>query len=70
MPHQKDIPYNTLPTLPPICDLEQGGIIRDFVFQRDYGFSSPSAAASVILGNSNNGRVVWKTAEGTKLGDM
>ena len=50
--------------------LEQGGIIKDCVFQRDYGFSSPSAAASVILGNSSNGRVVWKTAEGTNLGDV
>ena len=28
MPHQKDIPYNTLPTLPPICDLEQKEILK------------------------------------------
>jgi len=42
----------------------------DNVFQRDYGFSSPSAAASVVLGNSSNGRNLWKTADGVKLGDL
>jgi possible methionine sulfoxide reductase A len=50
--------------------LENDGIIKDFVFQRDYGFSSPSAAASVVLGNSSNGRNLWKTADGVKLGDL
>ena len=28
MTHQKDIPYNTLPTLPPSCDLEQKEILK------------------------------------------
>ena len=50
--------------------LEQDGIIRDGVFQRNYGFSSPSAAASVVLGNSSNGRDLWKTSNGVKLGDL
>ena len=50
--------------------LERDRIIIDNVFQRDYGFSSPSAAASVVLGNSSNGRNLWKTADGVKLGDL
>ena len=50
--------------------LEQDSIIIDWVFQRDYGFSSPSAAASVVLGNSSNGRDLWKTSDGVKLGDL
>ena len=50
--------------------LKQDGVIRDDMFQRDYGFSSPSAAASVVLGNSSNGRLLWKTADGVKLGDL
>ena len=50
--------------------LEQDGVIKSGVFQRDHGFSSPSAAASVVLGNSSNGRLLWKTAGGAKLGDL
>ena len=50
--------------------LEQDGVIKSGVFQRDHGFSSPSAAASVVLGNSSNGRLLWKTAGGVKLGDL
>lgn len=50
--------------------LENAGIIIDFVFQRDYGFSSPSAAASVVLGNSSSGHNLWKRADGVKLGDL
>ena len=50
--------------------LEQDGIIKGYVFRRDYGFSSPSAAASIVLGNSSNGRFLWKTVDGVKLGDL
>lgn len=35
-----------------------------FVFTRDYAFSSPSAAAAVVLDRNANGRVEWKTADG------
>ncbi|MDO7412149.1 GIY-YIG nuclease family protein [Acinetobacter baumannii] len=33
---------------------------KDFTFNQDYLFSSPSAASGVILGRSSNGRKDWK----------
>jgi hypothetical protein len=38
-----------------------------YSFTQDYTFASPSQAADVILGNSTNGRVAWKTADGKTL---
>ncbi|GAB4061308.1 GIY-YIG nuclease family protein [Uliginosibacterium sediminicola] len=38
-----------------------------YVVTQDYVFSSPSTAASVLLGCSSNGRVAWKDAQGTTL---
>jgi len=35
-----------------------------FIFTKDYGFSSPSAAAAVILDRNANGRIEWKTVIG------
>ena len=35
-----------------------------------YVGESSNAAASVVLGNSSNGRLLWKTAGGVKLGDL
>jgi len=35
-----------------------------FVFTRDYGFSSPSAAAAVVLDRNANGRIEWKATDG------
>lgn len=35
-----------------------------FVFAKDYGFSSPSAAAAVVLDRNANGRIEWKTIVG------
>lgn len=35
-----------------------------FVFARDQGFSSPSAAAAVVLDRNANGRIEWKTVDG------
>lgn len=37
------------------------------VFMQDYTFSSPSTAASVVLGHSINGRTAWKDAQGRSL---
>jgi hypothetical protein len=37
------------------------------IFTQDYAFDSPSSAAGVPLGRSANGRVEWKTADGTTL---
>ena len=39
----------------------------DLVFTEDHEFSSPSAAAAVILGHSANGGVEWKTEDGVEL---
>ena len=40
---------------------------HDYAFNQDYTFSSPSTAASVVLGRSANGRVDWKDAQGRAL---
>jgi hypothetical protein len=34
------------------------------VFETEYAFSSPSAAATVVTGASVNGRIVWKLPDG------
>lgn len=44
--------------------------IKDNVFMIDYEFSSPSAAADVILGVSSNGQTAWKTQDGIMLKDL
>ena len=40
---------------------------NDFVFTKDYAFSSPSTAACVVLGLSANGRLEWKEEKGRAL---
>lgn len=45
------------------------GIVKDFVFTKDYLFSSPSAAAAVVLGRSANGLIEWKRQDGSTLKD-
>ena len=47
--------------------LENDGIIKDRLFQTNYEFRSPSAAACVILGRSSNGMTSWKNADGAPL---
>lgn len=50
--------------------LEQGVIARQgsaITFTDNYTFSSPSAAATVVLGRPANGRLEWKNAEGKSL---
>ena len=41
--------------------IEKGIIDKDFVFQKDYVFSSPSTAAAVVMGRNANGLTEWKT---------
>lgn len=50
--------------------LESDGVISDGVFVRNYEFSAPSAASSVILGRSSNGKRDWKTQSGKKLSEF
>lgn len=50
--------------------IQQGVLVRDgdhYRLAQDYGFSSPSLAAGILLGNSVNGLTAWKTASGKAL---
>jgi hypothetical protein len=44
--------------------VQEGGFYR---FVKDVEFSSPSAAAAVVVGGSANGLLEWKTADGRVL---
>ena len=50
--------------------IEKGIISTDYVFQNDYIFTSPSLAASVVMGRSANGRTEWKTVDGRCIKDI
>lgn len=41
-----------------------------FAFSQDYVFASPSTAAGVVQGRAANGRIDWKTADGTTLKEL
>ncbi len=47
--------------------IETGVIDSDFLFTRDYLFTSPSTAASIVRGASSNGRTQWKNQDGKTL---
>lgn len=53
------------------ADLKERGVIKQegssYVFTQDFSFSSPSTAASVILGRAANGRTEWKDKSGRVL---
>lgn len=55
-------------------DLSQRGVVeRDgasYRFTQDYVFSSPSLAATFVLGMSSNGRTKWKDAQGRTLKEL
>ncbi|MGL6056735.1 MAG: DUF4357 domain-containing protein [Culicoidibacterales bacterium] len=38
--------------------------------QQDELFTSPSAASDFVTGNSTNGLITWKTAEGQTLKEL
>ena len=42
---------------------------ESLVFESDYKFRSPSAAASVVAGANRNGRLLWKLADNTTLAE-
>jgi hypothetical protein len=53
--------------------LEQGVIAENgqhYFFTQDHVFGSPSTAAGVILGRTANGRIEWKTENGTTLKEI
>jgi predicted GIY-YIG superfamily endonuclease len=41
-----------------------------YVFTQNYSFGSPSTAAAVVVGNSMNGWVTWKTKDGKTLDEL
>ena len=47
--------------------LQEEKVIVNHEFTQDYAFSSPSAAAAMILGRASNGKTEWKSAEGKTL---
>lgn len=47
--------------------VENGIVNSEFRFISDYIFSSPSMAASVVMGRNANGRTEWRTADGKTL---
>ncbi|MGP9508165.1 GIY-YIG nuclease family protein [Halomonas sp. AOP43-D1-39] len=51
--------------------LQERGVLAPqdgkLVFTQDFRFSSPSAAAGVLVGGSANGRLAWKDANGKTL---
>lgn len=55
-------------------DLRTRGIMVDkgahYSLVDNYTFDSPSMAASVVLGNSTNGRFYWKNKDNVSLGDV
>ena len=48
-------------------ELIASGKVTDYVFVEDVTFSSPSAAAGVILGGDSNGLVCWQNESGVLL---
>lgn len=54
--------------------VEKGILVKKdtntFTFSQDYLFSSPSAASSVVLGRSSNGRTEWKNIDGRSLSEI
>lgn len=64
-PSFKERSYNKLRT-----KLINDGIIKNYEFTQDYEFSSPSGAASVILGNASNGNIEWKDKNGKALKEL
>jgi hypothetical protein len=54
--------------------LESQGILKaengHLVFTKNYTFSSPSAAAGVIIGGSADGRLQWKNEQGKSIKDL
>jgi hypothetical protein len=53
------------------AELKERGVIKlegnALIFTQDFSFSSPSTAASVILGRAANGRTEWKDKQGRVL---
>lgn len=55
-------------------DLVKNGVLTEknghYIVEENYSFSSPSLAASVVLGRNTNGRAEWKNRDGKSLNDL
>lgn len=52
------------------AQLAADGTIKDGIFTRNELFSSPSGASDLVTGNSTSGNKMWKTENGTTLGEI
>lgn len=50
--------------------IDKGLIDNEFIFVSDYVFTSPSLAASIVMGRNANGRTEWKTIENKSIKDI
>ncbi|MBR2413530.1 MAG: GIY-YIG nuclease family protein [Clostridia bacterium] len=50
--------------------IDKAIINGDFIFTTDYVFTSPSLAASVVMGRSANGRTEWRTVDNKCIRDI
>lgn len=50
--------------------LEKNIINQEFVFVTDYIFTSPSLAASIVMGRNANGRTEWKNINNKSIKDI
>lgn len=50
--------------------INNGTINSDFIFEKDYVFSSPSYAAGVVMGRQANGKTAWKDKDKKNLHDI
>ena len=50
--------------------LERNIINENFVFVTDYMFTSPSLAASIVMGRNANGRTEWKNVKNKTIKDI
>ena len=46
------------------------GVISGRIFTQDYVFTSPSLAASIILGTSVSGNRIWVNKNGVSIGEL
>ncbi len=49
---------------------QKAKVNKNGILQEDTEFSSPSAAAIFVTGVSSNGLKVWKSKDGTSLGEI
>ena len=46
------------------------GVVVDNILQKNIQFKSPSTAANFVTGTSSNGNRLWKTTDGTPIGEL